>query len=116
MNDPSELFDSEWKELRTEVTSWEAVDEELRGYDGYTRYWCKKAVLGVFWIAEQDGDGPIEIMLTTDIDLEGFKTPLPFPADEDLKLQLAQHVGWQETAVRVVSQMIDKQLPLFDGV
>ena len=116
MREPAELFTADWQELRTEVTTWEAIDEALRGYDGYTRYWCKEAVLGVFWIAEQEDDGDIEIMLSTEIDLEGFSEPLPFQMNEAERIELAEHVGWYDSATRVVQQMTDRQLSLFEGV
>ena len=116
MHDPEALFSSSWKELRTELTSWEAVGEPLRGYDGYTRYWCKDAVLGVFWIAEKYGDEDIELMLTTDIDLEGFRGSLTFPVDDELKRRLAEHVGWYDSAANIIKKMTDKQLSLFEGV
>ena len=116
MQEVAQLFTRAWKELRTEVTTWEAIDEPLRGYDGYTRYWCKEAVLGVFWIAEQEDGGDIEIMLTTEIDLEGFKEPLRFEVSEDERIKLAEHVGWYDSATRIVKHMTERQLSLFEGV
>ena len=109
------LYRSKWQELRTEVAAWDAVDEPIHGYDGYTRYWCKHAVLGVYWVAEQEGEGELEFMLTTDIDLTRFRDDFDFEVTEDIKLSLAEHVGWHDSAVTVVQTVTNRQLPLFEG-
>ncbi len=112
----SDLLEADWKELRSEVGAWDALDEEVSGYDGYTRYWCKHAVLGVNWVAEQDGHSELEYMLTSDIDLSGFRTKLGFEVTDDIRRQLAEHVGWHQSALAIVQSIVERQLPLFEGV
>ncbi len=98
------------------MAAWDAVGEPLHGYDGYTRFWCKHAVLGVNWVAETEDNAATEYMLTSDIDLTGFRSKLSFQVTDDIRRQLAEHVGWHETAMAVVKSISERQLPLFEGV
>ena len=101
MTEASDLFACDWQELRSEVAIWEATGENLHGYDGYTRYWCKHAVLGVYWVAEQQGSNEIEYELTSDIDLVEFGDKFAFTVSDDIKLRLAEHVGWHGSAANM---------------
>ena len=108
------LLASSWKELRTEVTAWDGdADESHNGFDGFTRFWCEHAVMGVYWIAKQQVGCEFEIFLTSDIELVGFKTPLAGKSDESLKRKLAENAGWYESARSVMRERTEKQGCLF---
>ena len=118
MNSAEVLLASSWKELRTEIVAWDtspgkAVDEDISGFDGYTRFWCEHAVLGVYWIAEQQAGNEIEIFLTPDIELVGFKEPLAETPGDSLKRKLAENAGWYESAATVMRKLTEKQMSLF---
>jgi hypothetical protein len=98
---------SEWKELRSEVSEWDDHEEEIHGFDGFTRFWCKHAVFDVYWVAEGRMPGKMTAYLTSDVMLTGFREPLPFECDNDLLVTLAQHVGWARAAQNALQQMLD---------
>ena len=118
MNSADVLLASSWKELRTEVAAWDTspgttADEDMSGFDGFTRFWCEHAVLGVYWIAEQQAGNEVEIYLTPDIELVGFKEPIAEKLDDSLKRKLAESAGWYESAVTVMRKLTEKQISLF---
>lgn len=118
MNSTEVLLASSWKELRTEVAAWDTspgttANEDMSGFDGYTRFWCEHAVLGVYWIAEQQAGREIAIFLTPDIELVGFKEPLAEKPDDSLKRKLAENAGWYESAATVIRKLTENQMSLF---
>ena len=48
----ADVLDAHWQLLRVELTEREDPSGEVDAFDGYSRFWCKQAVLGVYWIAE----------------------------------------------------------------
>ncbi len=116
----AELLDVEWRLLRIEIFErdeyGEFYEDEIEGIDGYSRYWCKQAVLGVYWIAERVGRKEYELYLTEDIELEGFEKPLKFKPDMTLKRELLESFDWKSVVFQVLALDETGQLSLFEGM
>ena len=112
----TEVLEAEWKLLRIEIS--EHGDENgVAAFDGYSRFWCKKAVLGAYWIAEQIDENRVRLHLTDDIELEGFRQPLSFVPDTDFKRELLQQCDWDLVIRQIFPEEPEKderQLTLFE--
>lgn len=98
---PEDLFESQWHELRTELTSW---DDYADCYEGLTRFWCKEAVFEVYWVAELKEDAGFELYLTEDLELAGFESRLNIQPSLEWKGKLAEALCWREIATAVVTK------------
>ncbi|MBV1877038.1 MAG: hypothetical protein KUG79_05300 [Pseudomonadales bacterium] len=112
--DPGDLFNSNWRELRTEISSWDDAEAGMEGADGLTRYWCPEAVFEVYWTAERVIGSPYQIYLTEDLTLAGFKRQLAWKPDLDWKRALAVSIGWQQDVLALLVQKSGMQLTLFE--
>lgn len=113
----TEVLDGDWQLLRIEVTDHEDVDG-CEAFDGYSRFWCKQAVLGAYWVVERVGETKIRIHLTEDIELEGFTEPLSFKPDQEFKRELLARCNWEEVVRQIFPEdqpveINTSQLPLF---
>ena len=111
----TEVLDGDWQLVRVEVAPH---DEEgvTEAFDGYSRFWCKQAVLGTYWVAEKLEGSTIRIHLTEDIELVGFREPLSFVPDAAFKRELLARCDWAEVVREVFPDEEAQQLNLFDGV
>ena len=112
----TEVLDGDWQLLRIEISECEDDTIEAEAYDGYSRFWCKEAVLGTYWIAEKIGDVSVRIHLTEEIELEGFKEPLSFTPDRIFIHELLERCNWEEVVRQIFPTEKSGQLSLFDGV
>ncbi len=111
----AELLASRWQLLRIEIYETDVADMGRDVIDGYSRYWCQEAILGVYWIAESAA-GNVDIQLTGEIELEGFRAELGFRPDSRFKEMLLDRCDWQGIVREVLNFEEEKQLPLFEGV
>ncbi len=109
----SDLLSSDWKLLRMEV--FEHRDGlGSSTFDGYSRFWCKEAVLGAYWIVEQSDSSTVDIRLTDDVELEGFREELSFRPDSTFKRELLDYCAWEEPIRQVFRPDDARQLSLFE--
>ena len=108
------LLNCNWKQLRSEIVEWNA--EDVDGYDGSTRFWCREAIFDIYWVAERaEGEEKrYEVYLTEDLELTGFKASLPFRVNLDWKISLAEHLNWRGAVVQVLKNSKDTQLDMFE--
>ena len=109
----SDLLASDWTLLRVEVSEHDG-DMDVDAVDGYSRFWCKQAVLGAYWVAEKSPGSSLNIHLTEDVELEGFKEALSFQADGRFKRELLDKCGWEEVVRQVFQSDDSRQLSLFE--
>lgn len=109
----SDLLTSDWKLLRMEV--YEQGDNvDASSFDGYSRFWCKEAVLGAYWVAERKSESTLDIQLTDDVELEGFREALSFRPDSRFKRELLDRCAWEEPIRQVFRPDDTRQLSLFE--
>lgn len=115
MVDKSEVLAGKWQLLRVELSE---PDEpgEAKGFDGYSRFWCREAVLGAYWVAEIVDSTRVKIHLNEDIELEGFEEPLSFEPDSEFKRDLLSRCNWEEVVQQMFVEEPERQLSLFEGV
>lgn len=111
----SEVLAGKWQLLRIEISEHDEPGE-ITGFDGYSRFWCKEAVLGTYWVAELVGDTKVKIHLTEDIELEGFKEALSFEPDNEFKRELLSRCNWEEVVRQLFPEEPERHLSLFEGV
>ena len=111
----AEVLAEEWFLLRSEITRQSDI-EQADMLDGYSRFWCKHAVLGAYWVAERVEDTTVRLHLTEDIELEGFKEALSFKPDRAFKRELLLRCNWEEVVREVFSLDDTRQLSLFGDV
>ena len=115
MVDKSEVLAGKWQLLRVELSE---PDEpgEFEGFDGYSRFWCREAVLGAYWVAEIVDSTRVKIHLNENIELEGFEEPLSFEPDSEFKRDLLSRCNWEEVVQQMFVEEPERQLSLFEGV
>ena len=115
MVDKSEVLAGKWQLLRVELSE---PDEpgEAKGFDGYSRFWCREAVLGAYWVAEIVDSTRVKIHLNEDIELEGFEEPLSFEPDSEFKRDLLSRCNWEEVVQQMFVEEPERQLSLFEEV
>jgi hypothetical protein len=113
--DKSEVLAGKWQLLRVELSE---PDEpgEFEGFDGYSRFWCREAVLGTYWVAEIVDSTRVKIHLNEDIELEGFEEPLSFEPDSEFKRDLLSRCNWEEVVQQMFVEEPERQLSLFEEV
>jgi hypothetical protein len=113
--DKSEVLAGKWQLLRVELSE---PDEpgEAKGFDGYSRFWCREAVLGAYWVAEIVDSTRVKIHLNENIELEGFEEPLSFEPDSEFKRDLLSRCNWEEVVQQMFVEEPERQLSLFEGV
>jgi hypothetical protein len=74
--DKSEVLAGKWRRLWIELVLHDESGE-VKGFDGYSWFWCKEAVLGTYRVAEIVDGTTVKIHLTEDIELEGLKRHCP---------------------------------------
>lgn len=109
-----EVLNADWRLLRIELAEHEE-DGEFEAFDGYSRFWSKEAVLGVFWVAEKIDDTSIRLHLTEEIELEGFRHPLDFKPDTEFKQELLARCNWEEVVQQIFPAEQERQLALFEN-
>ena len=110
----ADVLEGDWRLLRIEIS--EHGDGEREDvYDGYSRFWCKEAVLGAYWIAERVEETTVRLHLTEDIELEGFRESLSFKPDRAFKKELLSRCDWEEVVRQVFDTEDTRQLSLFEG-
>ena len=108
------LRSSSWVALRTEIHPWDDVaNESVRGYDGFTRFWCPEAVFDLYWVAEHDGD-KLTLIATEDMMLTGFRQALPGASEQQTLQALAEHLNWKSLARAAVVALERRQFDLFE--
>ena len=109
------MLAGKWQLLRVELSE---PDEpgEAKGFDGYSRFWCREAVLGAYWVAEIVDSTRVKIHLNEDIELEGFEEPLSFEPDSEFKRDLLSRCNWEEVVQQMFVEEPERQLSLFEGV
>lgn len=110
----NDVLAGDWQLLRIEIAEHDN-DSGIEAYDGYSRFWCKQAVLGAYWVAEKVEDRTVRIHLTEDIELEGFREKLSFRPDRQFKRELLAKCNWDEVVRQVFHAEDARQLSLFDG-
>ena len=63
----AEVLAEEWFLLRSEITGQNDI-EQANTLDGYSRFWCKHAVLGAHWVAERVEDATVRLHLAEDVE------------------------------------------------
>ena len=101
--------------MRVEISEHDEIDG-IESFDGYSRFWCKQAVLGVYWIAESIEQAKVRIHLTEDIELEGFQEALSFQPDLEFKKELLTRCDWEEVVQQIFPRNPPGQLSLFEGI
>ncbi len=111
----SDVLEADWQLLRIEISGHDELGE-LDTFDGYSRFWCKQAVLGAYWVAERVSDTKVRLHLTDDIELEGFKESLSFTPDTEFKRELLSRCDWEEVIREIFPEEDENsdQLSLFD--
>ena len=104
---PDDLLVANWRELRSEVSVWDADDDDKEGFDGYTRFWCPEAVFDVYWVAERLNSSEVALYLTSDMLLTGFKSPLTFEVSGELMVELAKKIHWERVATAALRAFFD---------
>lgn len=110
------VLEGDWRLLRIEIAECAEESDAFEAFDGYSRFWCKEAVLGTYWMAEQIEENAIRIHLTDDIELEGFSEPLSFVPDRAFIHELLLKCNWEEVIRQIFPTEQSGQLSLFDGV
>ncbi len=96
------LLGAQWQALRIEVFEWDKGEGPGEtGFDGYSRFWCEYAVLGIYWIAEFSHTR-LEIQLTPDIELVAFNCRFEFEPETILKRRLVENTDWLQCARRSI--------------
>jgi hypothetical protein len=113
--DKSEVLAGKWRLLRIELSEHDESGE-VKGFDGYSRFWCRQAVLGTYWVAEIVDATRVKIHLNEDIELEGFEEALSFEPDSEFKRQLLSRCNWEEVVQQMFPEKPERQLSLFEGV
>ena len=108
------MLAGKWQLLRIEISEHEESGE-VNGFDGYSRFWCKEAVLGAYWVAEIVDDTKVKLYLTEDVELEGFKEALSFEPDGEFKRELLSRCNWEEVVRQLFPEEPERQLSLFEG-
>jgi hypothetical protein len=110
----AEVLGGDWKLLRIEISEHEDHDG-VEALDGYSRFWCKEAVLGAYWMAEKVEETKIRLHLTEEIELVGFKEALSFEPDTAFKRELLSLCDWEEVVRQIFPVDEARQLSLFEG-
>lgn len=107
------MLEGDWQLLRIEIS--EHGDGEREDvFDGYSRFWCKQAVLGAYWIAERVEETTVRLHLTEDIELVGFRDPLSFKPDRAFKKELVSRCNWEEVVRQIFPGEDTRQMSLFE--
>lgn len=109
------MLAGDWFLLRSEIATQRGGDRE-NILDGYSRFWCKHAVLGAYWAAERIEDEAVRLHLTEDVELQGFTEDLSFRPDRAFKRQLLSKCNWEEVVRQVFFDHGTRQLSLFDDL
>ena len=108
------LRSSAWVALRTEIHPWDDDENKaIRGYDGFTRFWCPEAVFDLYWVAELEGD-QLTLIATEDMMLTGFRKSLPGAGERQTLQALAEHLNWKSLARAAVVALQRRQFELFE--
>ena len=108
----AQVLEGNWVLLRNEIAVQSGAGQ-LNMLDGYSRFWCKHAVLGAYWAAELIEDTIVRLHLTEDIELEGFKEAISFTPDRAFKRELLSKCNWGEVVRQIFPRDDVRQLSLF---
>ena len=108
-----DVLSGDWVLLRVEVADRALYDDML---DGYSRFWCKQAVLGTYWVAERVADNRVRLHLQEDIELEGFSEALTFEPDRAFKRELLSKFNWEEVVSQAFPAEDATQMSLFSDL
>jgi len=112
---PDDLLVVDWKQLRSQVVSWQEEGQQFNGFDGSTRFWCTDAIFDIYWVAQRElKDEKYGCYLTEDLELTGFKEALPFQVSYEWKVRLAEKLQWRDVVEQILSEASASQLELFE--